>query len=198
MFLKISVLKSVVNFIGKNPCWSLFLIKLQAWGDEETPTQVFSWEICKIFKKTSSGCFWFTYLRKYGRALNMRLDVIIEGFSIFQDCQHVWLLHIQDYTRFWICLDMAEYYLNKLFWLWRGSEYPSVKFHGGLNMLPVLNMARQGKKQCCEYARLIRGSEYVWISLVIANTKKYLQSDWPREYNIGRICTLFSIFLLFH
>ena len=38
-----------------------------------------------------------------------------------------------------------------------------------------------------------------WNGLIvfIAYTKKYLQSDWLREYNISRICTLFSIFVLF-
>ena len=37
-----------VNFTGKYRCWSLFLIKLQI------PTQVFSGEICQMFKNT---CF---------------------------------------------------------------------------------------------------------------------------------------------
>ena len=31
MLLKIDILKNFVNFIGKHLCWSLFLIKLQAW-----------------------------------------------------------------------------------------------------------------------------------------------------------------------
>ena len=34
---------------GKHLYWSLFLIKLQAWG---SATQMFSTEICKIFKST--------------------------------------------------------------------------------------------------------------------------------------------------
>ena len=45
-----SVEKGVLkNFTGKHFCWSLFLIKLQAWGPA---TQVLSTEICKIFKNT--------------------------------------------------------------------------------------------------------------------------------------------------
>ena len=45
-----SVEKGVLKrFTGKHFCWSLFLIKLQAWGPA---TQVFSIEICKIFKNT--------------------------------------------------------------------------------------------------------------------------------------------------
>ena len=54
--IKISVLKNCSIFTGKHLCWTIFLIKLQArrsqlfW--EETPTQVFSCEYCKILKKT--------------------------------------------------------------------------------------------------------------------------------------------------
>ena len=51
-------------FTGKHLCWSLFLIKLQ-----ETPTQVFSCEYCKIFKnnvleehlQTAASVFCKTY-----------------------------------------------------------------------------------------------------------------------------------------
>ena len=54
MFFKISVLRNLANSTGKQLCWSLFLIKLQAWGLQlhlkETPKQVFSCEIYKSFK----------------------------------------------------------------------------------------------------------------------------------------------------
>ena len=40
MFFKIGVLKNIANFTGKHLCWSLFLIKLQAY------------EICEILKNT--------------------------------------------------------------------------------------------------------------------------------------------------
>ena len=57
-----------VNLTGKHLCWSLFLIKLQAFGPatllKRAPTQVLFYEICKIFKNTFfyrtpfySGCF---------------------------------------------------------------------------------------------------------------------------------------------
>ena len=49
MFFKV-VLKNFANFTGKHLCWSLFnkaFIKFI----KKTPTQVFSCEICKIFKK---------------------------------------------------------------------------------------------------------------------------------------------------
>ena len=56
MFFKIRVRKISLNFTGKHLCWSLFLIKLQALGLQlylyENATQVFSCEICKIFKTT--------------------------------------------------------------------------------------------------------------------------------------------------
>ena len=54
--VKKSVLKNCSIFTGKHLCWTIFLTKLQArrsqlfW--EETPTQVFSCEYCKILKKT--------------------------------------------------------------------------------------------------------------------------------------------------
>ena len=42
---KKGVLKNFANYTGKQLCWSLFLIKLQALG-------LFSGEICRIFKNT--------------------------------------------------------------------------------------------------------------------------------------------------
>ena len=60
-----SVGKGVLkNFTGKHFCWSLFLIKLQAWGPA---TQVLSTEICKIFKNT------YFYKRLYLR-INLYLQ----------------------------------------------------------------------------------------------------------------------------
>ena len=54
IFFKISVPKNFANFTGKRLCWSVFLIHLQALGlqlyQKETPTQVFSCEICETFK----------------------------------------------------------------------------------------------------------------------------------------------------
>ena len=45
---------SWIKFTGKNLCWSLFFIKLQLWEPatllKKAPTQVFSCEICKLFK----------------------------------------------------------------------------------------------------------------------------------------------------
>ena len=59
MFFKIGVLKNFVNFSRKHLRWSLFLIKLHGWKclqlyEKETPTQLFSCEICEIFKNTPS------------------------------------------------------------------------------------------------------------------------------------------------
>ena len=53
MFFKKGALKSFAIFTGKCLCWSLFLIKLQAYNfiKKEIPTQEFSYEYCKIFKK---------------------------------------------------------------------------------------------------------------------------------------------------
>ena len=63
MFFEIVVLKNFVNFTGKHLCWSLFLTQFFTNFIKNTPTQVFSCEICKNFKNTfflqntSSGCF---------------------------------------------------------------------------------------------------------------------------------------------
>ena len=50
MFFKIGVLKNFANSTGKHLSWSLFLTKF--FTDLETPTQMLSCTICKIFKNT--------------------------------------------------------------------------------------------------------------------------------------------------
>ena len=47
---KIGILKSLTNFTEKHLCRSFFLTKLQALG--LTWTQLFSYEICKLFQNT--------------------------------------------------------------------------------------------------------------------------------------------------
>ena len=58
MFFKISVLKNIVIFTKKYLCWSLFLIKLQAWRSatllKRDSKTAFSCEYCD----TSCGCFY--------------------------------------------------------------------------------------------------------------------------------------------
>ena len=49
VFCKNGVLKIFEDFTGKQLCWSLFLIKLQAL---QALTQMFYCEICKIFENT--------------------------------------------------------------------------------------------------------------------------------------------------
>ena len=68
MFFKIGVLKNFANFIGKHQCWSLFLIKLQAWRPatllkRDSNTGVFLWNLRNskehlFLQNTSGGCFW--------------------------------------------------------------------------------------------------------------------------------------------
>ena len=64
MFLKIGVLKNFTNLTGKQLCWSLFLIKSQAWSPAilliETPTEMFSSVYCEIFKNSFfiEQCLW--------------------------------------------------------------------------------------------------------------------------------------------
>ena len=53
MFFIISVLKNLAIFIGKHLCWNLFLTKLRTdLLKRKTPTQVFSYEYCEIFKNS--------------------------------------------------------------------------------------------------------------------------------------------------
>ena len=54
MFFKIGVLKDFANFTGKHLCWILFLRKFFTDFIKNTPAQVLSYEICKIFKSTFS------------------------------------------------------------------------------------------------------------------------------------------------
>ena len=52
MFLEISVLKNVAIFIGKQLCWSRFLIKLQLYY-KETLTHVFAINSAKFLRTAS-------------------------------------------------------------------------------------------------------------------------------------------------
>ena len=76
VFCKKAFLKNFANFTEKHLCWSLSLIKLQASGVFLTPTQVFSYEICKIFKNI---CF------------EEHLRVIVSTFLHFIESE--WLLN---------------------------------------------------------------------------------------------------------
>ena len=59
LFLKIDVLKNFEIFTGKNQCWSLFLIKLQAWM--RLQHRCFPVKFVKFWipflQNTSGGCF---------------------------------------------------------------------------------------------------------------------------------------------
>ena len=54
--VKKGLLKTFANFTEKPLCWSLSFNKFARLRliEKETPTQVFSCEFCKIFKKTFS------------------------------------------------------------------------------------------------------------------------------------------------
>ena len=51
VFYKKDVIKNVLNFAGKQLCWSLFLTTLQAWSPKNPP-QLFSYKIFEISKNT--------------------------------------------------------------------------------------------------------------------------------------------------
>ena len=52
MFFKIGVLKNFANSTGKHLSWSLFLTMFFTDFIKNTPTQMLSCTICKIFKNT--------------------------------------------------------------------------------------------------------------------------------------------------
>ena len=61
VFFKIDVLKNFANFTGKHQCWSLFLIKLQAWGRLQHrcfPVKFTRFSRTSFLQNTSGGCFW--------------------------------------------------------------------------------------------------------------------------------------------
>ena len=71
VFFKKVVLKNFANLTEKHLCWSLFLIKMEAW---ETPAQMFSCEISKIFKNT--------YFEEH---LRMTADQMVEKDTVSAD-----------------------------------------------------------------------------------------------------------------
>ena len=91
MFFKIGVLKNFVIFTGKHLYWSLFLIKLQ-----ETPTQVFFCEYCKILMNTflcrtprvvAFGCniFWISFDIGSSHRRSSIKKSVLENFSNLQE-----------------------------------------------------------------------------------------------------------------
>ena len=66
MFCKKRCSYNFSNFTGKHPCWSVFLIKLQACNfiKKGTPTQVLSCEFCKTLKNTPLEEHLFLVLRR--------------------------------------------------------------------------------------------------------------------------------------
>ena len=82
IFFKIDVLKRFTDSTGKYQCKRHFLINLQSWRLKESSTQVFSCEICKIFKNTIF----------YRTAPVAASDVtrIIKGFRKENRCDFLW------------------------------------------------------------------------------------------------------------
>ena len=61
VFFKIDVLKNFASFTGKHQCWSLFLIKLQAWGILQHrcfPVRFTRFSRTPFLQNTTGGCFW--------------------------------------------------------------------------------------------------------------------------------------------
>ena len=112
---KISVLRSLANFTGKHLCWSLFLKNLQV-GDlqlhkKNTQTQLFSCEVCKIFKNTLSYRtpqwlllhLWWLLLYFFKKVLlNSYFAPLLRCSISFSSRNIVWC--IQSWTRLFVNL----------------------------------------------------------------------------------------------
>ena len=98
-------------------------------------------------------------IRKYA-VLNIRRDVIMEAFWIFQDSDNARFLRMQAFAQ---GSEYAWIWLNNV--LWQDSDYVWPTFHRELNKSLVLNMPGLRIWQGCEYTRVIQGAEYVWIGL---------------------------------
>ena len=104
MFFKIGVLKNLAIFTRKHLCWSLFLIKLQAWRplhfiEKETPTQVFFCEYCEIIENS----FFIEHLL---------LIILFRNFYVM----------IELFGRFWIQNWYFSYFLCHCFVLFHNSS----------------------------------------------------------------------------
>ena len=101
------------------------------------------------------------------------------------------------YTSYKICLNTADQYVNKLFWLWHSSQNAWSKFHSIWNMTLVLDMPGVAIWQSCEYVRVIKYSEYTLRSLnILKNALRMLNMS---EYTwINRVLNMaeFWIFLM--
>ena len=75
IFFKIGIVKIFENFVVKHLCWSIFLIKLEAWRSavllkRDSNTGVFLWNMRNFeehlfLQNTPGGCFWWTTKQTY-------------------------------------------------------------------------------------------------------------------------------------
>ena len=75
--LKKRILENISKFTVKHPCQRLFFLKLQVWPAillKKKPTQVFSCELCDIFKKIFLYIedLWWLLLHEDGHPLHFR------------------------------------------------------------------------------------------------------------------------------
>ena len=76
MFFEVGVLKNFAIFSVKHLCWSLFFSY-----QKETPTQVLSWEYCKIFENS----FFVEHLR-WLLLKGSIMDFLLESFQMVESC----------------------------------------------------------------------------------------------------------------
>ena len=135
--------------------------------------------MCRVLNMSG---FWIFQDCQYARVLNSRVtqgSPIFVNITAFWVCVGIQLRKGSEYfripnmpgfcickcfTKFWICLNMVEYCLNKLLWLWQDSKYAWSKYHRVLKMLSVIYMSGLGIWQVFTYARVTQGAmnEQAW------------------------------------
>ena len=134
MFFEIAVLKNFTNFTWKHLCWSFSQescrpSKLQLY-EKETPTQVFSCKLDKIFmnallQSISDGCFW--QFQDSSLQLNLKID---PGFcklfkNIFwqNSCGWLLLVFICEFWKVFLNTFFIEYCLGNCLFCVQVAEF---------------------------------------------------------------------------
>ena len=125
------------NFTGNHLCWSLFLIKLQTWDLQlylkETPTNVFSCEMCQIFKNNFSYSAPRWLLLYHWKMHLYRLIILL---NIHIDCNMIPCLIEPDFVFF-----LPAYIFSSIFFVSSDCRLKSYNVINGQNFFdqPVRN-----------------------------------------------------------
>ena len=132
-----------------------------------------------------SGLHRFAYFRKYDKILSSVEMQLRKGSKYSRIANMSGFCRCKHYTRCWICLNMDEECLNKLFWQWRGYEYAWSKLHRVLNMALVLNTLSVKKKMVKSGHFLVVTNIFPWpIPLLFFLLNKNQMTEILKKYQI--------------